>query len=73
MKKSAFTVNLGEACSRCGHRLWATFRGLLRCESSKCSQKLWIVRIQGKSGVRFKYSQGLEPPKEYKGWAAVTA
>ena len=72
MKKSRFEVRLGESCSRCGNRLWTTLKGLFRCESRKCGQKLWIVRISDKTGVRFKYDQGLTAPKEYKGWIETT-
>ena len=76
MPKPRFEVKLGEACSKCGNRIWTTLGGLFRCEAShgraRCGQKLWIVRTASRGGVRFKYNQGLDGPKRYRGWIGVT-
>jgi len=67
----SYTVPMTTPCSNCGSRLWETYRGHLRC---RCGHRLWIERHRDpEGGVRFKLVEGIEPPKEYRGWAEVTA
>jgi len=63
-----YEVHTGQPCSRCGTDLWITVRGHLRC---RCKQLLWITRVMS-DGVHFKYEQGFELPKGYRGWHQVT-
>jgi len=65
-----YSVSVGKKCEKCGKDDWFAYYGHNRCA---CGQYLWIEQsANGDGGRHYLYRQGIDLPKDYRGWMEVT-
>ncbi len=68
--KDRFEVRVGVKCDSCHQDCWIAYDGHNRC---RCGQRLWVERSgDSRAETRFRYRQGRELPKGYRGWLEIT-